>query len=176
MSLPVVSHDDWRWLTLSKNSRATAMNRRYSRLVHWVRPLRWLFSVWYVHGMNARKPPVRSWTSRIIRMCSIRSALVSPVPIIIVAVDSMPSPCAISITASHRSPDSFNGAMAVRGRAGSISAPAPAIESSPAALIRRSASSMSTPDTLAMCSTSDGPIEWITSCGYAALTEENSCS
>ena len=33
------------------------MNRRYSSVVAWVRPLRWLFSAWYVHGMKARKPP-----------------------------------------------------------------------------------------------------------------------
>ena len=175
-SLPVVSQDDWRCATLSKNSRATATNRRYSRLVHWVRPLRWLFSGWYVHGMKDRNPPVRSCTSRIIRMCSIRSALVSPVPIIIVAVDSRPSPCAVSMTSSQRAPDSLSGAIAVRGRSGSISAPAPAIESSPAALIRRSASSIDTPDTLLMCRISLGPIEWMTSCGYAALTALNSSS
>ena len=45
-SLPVVSHDDCRWATLSKNSRATAISRRYSSDVAWVRPLRWLFSGW----------------------------------------------------------------------------------------------------------------------------------
>src|SRR4051812_40095193 len=172
-SLPVVSHDDCRWATLSKNNRATQTNRRYSSEVAWVRPLRWLFSAWYVHGMNDRKPPVRSCTSRIIRRCSMRSALVSPVPIIMVAVDSIPCRWAVSITSSQRSPYSLSGAIAVRGRAGNISAPAPAIESRPAALIRRTASSMETPDTLAMCRISLGPIEWITNCGYAALTALN---
>ena len=69
------------------------------------------------------------------------------------------------MTSSQRSPDSFSGAIALRGRSGSISAPAPAIESSPAALIRVIASSIETPDTLAMCRISLGPIEWMTSCG-----------
>ena len=96
-------------------------------------------------------------------MCSMRSALVSPVPIIIVAVESMPRLCAVCITSSQRSPDSLRGAIAWRGRRGSISAPAPAIESRPAALIRRTASSMETPETFAMCRTSLGPMEWITS-------------
>ena len=64
----------------------------------------------------------------------------------------------------------------VRGRAGSISAPAPAMESRPAALIRRIASSMDTSETFAMCMISLGPIEWMTSCGYAAFTAPNSDS
>ena len=84
--------------------------------------------------MNERKPPVRSCTSRIMRRCSMRSALVSPVPIMNVAVDSRPRPCAVSMTDSQTSPVSFSGAMAVRGRSTRISAPAPANESRPAAL------------------------------------------
>src|SRR6478672_5421036 len=55
--------------------------------------------------MKLRNPRVRSCTSRIIRRCSIRSALVSPVPIMNVAVDSTPRPCAISMISSQRSPD-----------------------------------------------------------------------
>src|SRR3954449_12872767 len=86
--------------------------------------------------MNARKPPVRSCTSRIIRRCSMRSALVSPVPMSIVEVDSTPRLCAVSMISSQRSPDSLSGAIALRGRAGSSSAPAPANESRPAAWIR----------------------------------------
>ena len=124
------------WATLSRKSRAIAIMRRYSKSVACVRPLRWLFSGWYVYGMKARKPPVRSCTSRIIRRCSMRSALVSPVPISIVDVDSTPSPCAVSMISSQRSPDSLSGAMALRGRAGSSSAPAPAKESRPAAWMR----------------------------------------
>src|SRR6478609_7697380 len=68
--------------------------------------------------MNARKPPVRSCTSRIIRRCSMRSALVSPVPIMNVAVDSTPRVWAVSITASQMLPFSLSGAMAVRVQAG----------------------------------------------------------
>src|ERR1044072_3857272 len=68
--------------------------------------------------MNARQPPVRSWTSRIIRRCSMRSALVSPVPISMVEVDSTPRLWAISMISSQRSPASLSGAMALRGRAG----------------------------------------------------------
>jgi hypothetical protein len=98
-------------------------------------------------------------------MCSMRSALVSPVPIIIVAVELRPLRCATVMTSSQRAPDSLSGAIALRGRSGSISAPAPAMESRPAALIRSTASSMETPDTLAMCRISLGPIEWMASCG-----------
>ena len=106
----------------------------------------------------------------------MRSALVSPVPIIIVAVDSTPRLCATSMISHQRSPDSFNGANAFRGRSGRSSAPAPAIESSPAALIRRIASSMETPETCDMWPISDGPIEWIANCGNSRFTVPNSSS
>ena len=46
----------------------------------------------------------------------MRSASDSPVPIMNVAVDSTPSPCATSITCSHTSPGSLSGAIACRGR------------------------------------------------------------
>ncbi len=99
----------------------------------------------------------------------MRSALVSPVPISMVEVDSTPSVWASSMISSQRSPDSFSGAMALRGRSGSSSAPAPAKESRPAAWIRRIASSALTPEIRAMCSTSDAPREWMTSCGNSFL-------
>ncbi|CAM5456386.1 hypothetical protein SVIOM74S_05274 [Streptomyces violarus] len=73
---------------------------------------------------------------------------------------------------SQRSPDSFSGAMALRGRSGSSSAPAPAKESSPAAWMRWIASSTPTLEMRAMCSTSDAPRLWMTSCGKACLMAE----
>ena len=42
--------------------------------------------------------------------------------------------------------------------------------------VRRIASSMDTPETFAMCMISLGPMEWMTSCGKAAVTEEKSSS
>ncbi len=126
--------------------------------------------------MKARKPPVRSCTSRIIRRCSIRSALVSPVPISMVEVDSTPSLWAASMISSQRSPDSLSGAIALRGRSGSSSAPAPAKESRPALWIRVMASSIETPEIRAMWSTSEAPSEWITSCGKSALIAEKARS
>ena len=95
----------------------------------------------------------------------MRSALVSPVPMSMVDVDSTPRRCAVSMISSQRSPDSLSGAIALRGRSGSISAPAPAKESSPAAWMRLMASSTLTLEIRAMCSTSEAPSEWITSCG-----------
>ncbi len=70
---------------------------------------------------------------------------------------------------SQRSPLSLRGAIALRGRSGRSSAPAPAKESRPASWIRVMASSTETPLIRAMCSTSDAPREWITSCGKASL-------
>ena len=75
----------------------------------------------------------------------MRSSSLSPVPIMKVAVDSTPSPWAVSMTDSQVSPLSFKGAMAVRGRATRISAPAPAKLSSPDAASRRITSSCSQP-------------------------------
>ena len=161
---------------LSKKSRATASSRRYSSGVASVRPRRWLFSGWYVHGMKDRNPPVRSCTSRIIRRCSMRSAFVSPVPIMKVAVDCTPSPWAVSITSSHTAPVSLSGAIACRGRSVKISAPAPANESSPAACSRVMTSAKDRPDVRAMCTTSDPPSECSASDGYAARTAEKVCS
>ncbi len=93
-----------------------------------------------------------------------------------VEVDSTPRLWAISMISSHRSPDSFSGAIALRGRAGSSSAPAPANESRPAAWIRLTASSTLTFEIRAMCSTSDAPREWMTSCGNSFLIAAKCCS
>ena len=82
--------------------------------------------------MNARKPRVSSWSSRIRRRCSIRSASVSTWPYIIVAVVDMPSRCAWRITFSHSAVRVFFGAMMSRTRSTRISAPPPGIESRPA--------------------------------------------
>ena len=73
---------------------------------------------------------------------------------------------------SQRSPDSFSGAMALRGRAGRISAPAPGEGVEPGGVDARIASSTDTPEIRAMCSTSDAPREWMTSCGKAFLMAE----
>ncbi len=103
----------------------------------------------------------------------MRSAFVSPVPIMNVAVDSTPRPCAVSMISSHRSPDSLSGAIALRGRSTRISAPAPANESRPAAWIRVMASATLTFDTFAMCATSLAPSEWSASCGYSLRIAAN---
>ena len=95
----------------------------------------------------------------------MRSASDSPVPIMNVAVDSTPSPCATSITCSHTSPGSLSGAIACRGRCTRISAPAPANESNPAACRRRMTCSKVSPDTLETCTTSLPPSECRASCG-----------
>src|SRR5919198_1069060 len=65
------------------------------------RPPRRFPSSWNVQEMNARKPRVSSWSSRIRRMCSTRSSMVSTWPYIIVAVVDMPSRCAWRMTSSH---------------------------------------------------------------------------
>ncbi len=78
-----------------------------------------------------------------------------------VAVVRMPRRCAVSITSSHSDVEPLAMPMIRRTRSDRISAPPPGIESSPAAISRRSASSRESFDTLAMCCTSAGERPWI---------------
>ena len=96
--------------------------------------------------MNAVKPPVRACTSRTRNRCSIRSALVSPRPYIIVTEVFMPWRCASSCTPSHSSVCAFF--LATRSRISStrISPPPPGMLSSPAARSSRTTSATASPN------------------------------
>ncbi len=113
-------------------------------------------SSWNVHEMKARKPRVSSWSSRILRMCSTRSGIVSTWPYIIVAVVDIPRRCAWRITFSHSALFVFFGAMMSRTRSTRISPPPPGIESSPASRSRVNVSGIVSFERREMCCTSGG--------------------
>ena len=74
-------------------------------------------------------------------MCSMRSAIVSPKPMTIVAVLSMPIVCAVFMMRSQSAVMIFFGAILLRMRSTRISAPPPGRLSSPAACSRFNVSS-----------------------------------
>ena len=88
------------------------------------------------------KPPVSSCRSRTRWKCSTRSAAVSTWPNIIVALERRPPSWILRCTSSQRSVVVFFGAMILRTRSTSISAPAPGTLPRPAALRSRMTSSM----------------------------------
>ena len=66
--------------------------------------------------------------------------------------------------------------MISRTRSDRTSAPPPGIESSPAAISRRTVSSVVRLETLQMCFTSAGESPWIQSSGYVPFIQRNSSS
>ena len=90
--MPCVTHDDWMWSKLSRTMRLTACVSRYSTRSGGASTsgAEARASGWKVQEMNARKPRVSSCSSRMRRMCSMRSASVSTWPYIIVAVVACP--------------------------------------------------------------------------------------
>ena len=74
----------------------------------------------------------------------------------LVAVVEMPSRCASRITPSHSFVLTFFGAMILRTRSTSISAPPPGIESRPASRSRASVSGTVSFERRAACTISDG--------------------
>ena len=111
--------------------------------------------------MNAVKPPVRACSSRTRNRCSIRSALDSPRPYIIVTEVFMPCRCASSWTPSHSSVCAFF--LATRSRISStrISPPPPGMLSSPASRSSRTTSDTGSPKRSLKKTTSLGEKPWM---------------
>ena len=111
---------------------------------------------WYDQHAKAANPPVSSCSARSTRRCSTRSANVSMVPYIMVALVRRPRRCASRITPIHSAVVVLRGAMTSRTGSTRISAPPPGMLSSPAAMRRSSTSPVSSFEYSPMCSTSDG--------------------
>ena len=88
---------------------------------------------WKARGMKVTNPPVSSCRSRTCARCSARSASVSMLPIIMVAVVCIPRPWAASITAIHCAEEILCGLISLRTLSDRISAPPPGMLSRPAA-------------------------------------------
>src|SRR5579875_627968 len=112
-SRPIFTHEAWTLVTVSPSaSRKTAVCLRFSsRLISstpWARPS----IVWNgmnESGTNSVKPPVRSCSSRTIRMCSASSWGSSMWPNMTVAVERIPARCEASMISTQRATGSLFG-------------------------------------------------------------------
>ena len=161
---PTVSHDACMLGMLFRISRLAAMMRMYSsgeKSVDIPSASSRVPVERKIHGMKARKPGFpsgqRACRSRIASRWSTRWRGCSTWPYIIVADVASPSVWASCITASHDATEGLAGEIARRTSGSRISAPAPGSESSPAAMSRRSVSSVVRPLMRAMWATSGAP-------------------
>ena len=104
---------------------------------------------------------MRACTSRIRIRCSIRSALVSPRPYIIVTEVFIPWRCASSCTPSHSSVCAFFLATRSRTSSTRISPPPPGMQSSPASRSWRTTSGTGSRKRSLKNTTSDGEKPWM---------------
>ena len=100
-------------------------------------------------GTNSVMPPVRSWSSRMTRMCSASSHGSSTWPNITVDVERRPAACDASMISTQRATGSLFGEIRSRTPSCSTSAAVPGVESSPAARSRSNTSTGGRPDTVA---------------------------
>ena len=127
-------------------------------------------------GTNSVKPPVRSWSARITRMCSASSQGSSTWPNITVEELRTPLACAASITSIQRATGSLFGEIRSRTPSCRTSAAVPGVEPRPASISRSNTARVGRPETSHMCATSIGEYacRWIS--GAIPFTTRSQCS